>query len=175
MLELFSKLFWSIAKSSVLAPVFREIFQTAFKSNFVCIVWSIGFQASHTKREPRAEIGGRACNARCTACITGEIFFYAALAQPAEHSAHNRAVAGSTPARGMIYSRSSSDEAAVSKTAGCRFESCRECQIAVLVILQYSRASGGESTGCSSTPPIYVVRETECILAVLLILTFSLK
>ena len=33
-----------------------------------------------------------------------------------------------------------------------------------------SRASGGESTGCSSTPPVYVVRETECILGVLLIL-----
>ena len=61
MLELFSKLFWSIAKSCVLAPVFREIFQIAFKSNFVCIVWSIGFQASRTKREPRAEIGGRGC------------------------------------------------------------------------------------------------------------------
>lgn len=61
MFELFNKLFWSIAKSCVLAPVFREIFQIAFKSNFVCIVWSIGFQASHTKREPRAEIGGRGC------------------------------------------------------------------------------------------------------------------
>lgn len=61
MLELFSKLFWSIAKSCVLAPVFREIFQIAFKSNFVRIVWSIGFQASRTKREPRAEIGGRGC------------------------------------------------------------------------------------------------------------------
>ena len=55
MLELFSKLFWSIAKSSVPAPVFREIFQIASKSNFVRIVWSIGFQASHTKREPRAD------------------------------------------------------------------------------------------------------------------------
>jgi hypothetical protein len=61
MLEFFGKLFWSIAKSYVLAPVFREIFQIAFKSNFVCIVWSIGFQASRTKREPRAEIGGRGC------------------------------------------------------------------------------------------------------------------
>lgn len=61
MLEIFSKLFWSIAKSCVPAPVFREIFQIAFKSNFVCIVWSIGFQASHAKREPRAEIGGRGC------------------------------------------------------------------------------------------------------------------
>nr|DAH98144.1 MAG TPA: hypothetical protein [Caudoviricetes sp.] len=61
MLELFSKLFWSNAKSCVLAPAFREIFQIAFKSNFVRIVWSIGFQASRTKREPRAEIGGRGC------------------------------------------------------------------------------------------------------------------
>lgn len=61
MLELFSKLFWSIAKSGVPAPVFREIFQMAFKSSFVCIVWSIGFQASRTKREPRAEIGGHGC------------------------------------------------------------------------------------------------------------------
>lgn len=61
MLELFSKLFWSNAKSCVLAPAFREIFQIAFKSNFVCIVWSIGFQVSRTKREPRAEIGGRGC------------------------------------------------------------------------------------------------------------------
>ena len=57
MLEFFIKLFQPLA----LAPVFREIFQIAFKSNFVCIVWSIGFQASHTKREPRAEIGGRGC------------------------------------------------------------------------------------------------------------------
>ena len=61
MLEFFGKLFWSIAKSCVLAPVFREIFQIAFKSNFVRIIWSIGFQASRTKREPRAEIGGRGC------------------------------------------------------------------------------------------------------------------
>ena len=61
MFELFSKLFWSIAKNCVLAPVFREIFQIAFKSNFVCIVWSIGFQTSRTKREPRAEIGGTGC------------------------------------------------------------------------------------------------------------------
>ena len=61
MLELFSKLFWSIAKSCVPAPVFRETFQIAFKSNFVRIVWSIGFQASRTKREPRAEIGGYGC------------------------------------------------------------------------------------------------------------------
>lgn len=61
MLELFRKLFWSIEKSCVLAPVLREIFQIAFKSNFVRIVWSIGFQASRTKREPRAEIGGRGC------------------------------------------------------------------------------------------------------------------
>lgn len=61
MFEFFSKLFWSIEKSCVLAPVFREIFQIAFKNNFVCIVWSIGFQASRTKREPRAEIGGRGC------------------------------------------------------------------------------------------------------------------
>lgn len=61
MLEFFGKLFWSIKKSCVLAPVFREIFQIAFKSNFVCIVWSIGFQESHTKREPRAEIGGYGC------------------------------------------------------------------------------------------------------------------
>ncbi len=61
MFEFCSKLFWSIAKSCVLASVFREIFQIAFKSNFVRIVWSIGFQASRTKREPRAEIGGRGC------------------------------------------------------------------------------------------------------------------
>lgn len=57
MLEFFIKLFQPLA----LAPVFREIFQIAFKSNFVCIVWSIGFQVSRTKREPRAEIGGRGC------------------------------------------------------------------------------------------------------------------
>lgn len=57
MLEFFIKLFQPLA----LAPVFREIFQIAFKSNFVCIVWSIGFQASRTKREPRAEIGGYGC------------------------------------------------------------------------------------------------------------------
>lgn len=57
MLEFFIKLFHPLA----LAPVFREIFQIAFKSNFVCIVWSIGFQASRTKREPRAEIGGYGC------------------------------------------------------------------------------------------------------------------
>lgn len=61
MFELFSKLFRSIAKSCVLAPVFREAFQIAFESNFVRIVWSIGFQESHTKREPRAEIGGHGC------------------------------------------------------------------------------------------------------------------
>ena len=61
MLEFFSKLFWSFEKTCVLAPEFREIFQIAFKSNFVRIVWSIGFQASRTKREPRAEIGGRGC------------------------------------------------------------------------------------------------------------------
>lgn len=61
MLEFFGKLFWPIEKSCVLAPVFREIFQIAFKSNFVRIVWSIGFQESHTKREPRAEIGGHGC------------------------------------------------------------------------------------------------------------------
>ena len=57
MLEFFIKLFQPLA----LAPVFREIFQIAFKSNFVRIVWSIGFQASRTKREPRAEIGGYGC------------------------------------------------------------------------------------------------------------------
>lgn len=57
MYESFGNLFWPLA----LAPVFREIFQIAFKSNFVRIVWSIGFQASRTKREPRAEIGGRGC------------------------------------------------------------------------------------------------------------------
>ncbi len=61
MFKLFSKLFQSIAKGCMLAPVFREILQRAFKSNFVRIVWSIGFQASRTKREPRAEIGGRGC------------------------------------------------------------------------------------------------------------------
>ena len=60
----------------------------------------------------------------------GSIF--ATLAQPAEHPAHNRIVAGSIPARGMICSRSSSDGAAVSKTAGCRFKSCRECQLCTL-------------------------------------------
>lgn len=37
-------------------------------------------------------------------------FFYAALAQPAEHPAHNRVVTGLIPARGMIYSRSSIGE-----------------------------------------------------------------
>lgn len=57
MLEFFIKLFQPLA----LAFVFREIFQRAFKSNFVRIVWSISFQASRTKREPRAEIGGRGC------------------------------------------------------------------------------------------------------------------
>ena len=61
MFELFGKLFWSIAKSCVPAPVFRKIFQVAFKSNFVRIAWSIGFQVSRTKREPRAEIGGTGC------------------------------------------------------------------------------------------------------------------
>ncbi len=61
MLEFFIRLFQSLAKSHVIAPVFREIFQIAFKSNFVRIVWSIGFQASRTKREPRAEIGGYGC------------------------------------------------------------------------------------------------------------------
>lgn len=60
----------------------------------------------------------------------GSIFV--ALAQPAEHPAHNRVVAGSIPARGMIYSRSSSDGAAVSKTAGCRFDPCRECHLRTL-------------------------------------------
>ena len=64
MLEFFIKLFQPLA----LAPVFREIFQIAFKSNFVCIVWSIGFQASRTKREPRAEIGGRGCTQGASAC-----------------------------------------------------------------------------------------------------------
>ena len=54
MLGLFSKLFQPLVKSCVLAPVFRKIFQVAFKSNFVRIAWSIGFQASRTKREPRA-------------------------------------------------------------------------------------------------------------------------
>lgn len=68
MLELFYKLFRPLAKSCVLAPVFREIFQMAFKSNFVCIVWSIGFQASRTKREPRAEIGGYGCTQGASAC-----------------------------------------------------------------------------------------------------------
>ena len=57
MLEFFIKLFQPLA----LAPVFLGIFQIALKSNFVRIVWSIGFQASRTKREPRAEIGGRGC------------------------------------------------------------------------------------------------------------------
>ena len=102
----------------------------------------------------------------------GSIF--ATLAQPAEHPAHNRAVAGSIPAHGMICSRSSIGRALVSKTRGCRLSPCRECQIAVLRRLQYSRASGGESTGCSSTLPVYVVRETECMLEVLLILCVEL-
>ena len=57
MYESFGNLFWPLA----IAPVFRENFQIAFKSNFVRIVWSIGFQASRTKHEPRAEIGGRGC------------------------------------------------------------------------------------------------------------------
>lgn len=61
MLGLFSKLFQLLVKSCVPVPVFREIFQVAFKSNFVRIAWSIGFQASRTKREPRAEIGGTGC------------------------------------------------------------------------------------------------------------------
>ena len=61
MLGLFSKLFQLLVKSCVLAPVFRKIFRVEFKSNFVRIAWSIGFQASHTKREPRAEIGGTGC------------------------------------------------------------------------------------------------------------------
>lgn len=61
MLGLFNKLFQPLVKSCVLAPVFREMFQVAFKSIFVRIAWSIGFQASHTKREPRAEIGGTGC------------------------------------------------------------------------------------------------------------------
>ena len=61
MLGLFSKLFQPLVKSCVLAPVFRKMFQVAFKSNFVRIAWSIGFQASLTKREPRAEIGGTGC------------------------------------------------------------------------------------------------------------------
>lgn len=61
MLELFSKLFQLLVKSCVPASVFRKIFQVEFKSNFVCIAWSIGFQASRTKREPRAEIGGTGC------------------------------------------------------------------------------------------------------------------
>ena len=61
MLGLFGKLFQPLVKSCVLAPVFRKNFQVAFKSNFVRIVWSIGFQASRTKREPRAEIGGIGC------------------------------------------------------------------------------------------------------------------
>lgn len=61
MLEFFGKLFWSNAKSCVLAPAFREIFQIAFKSNFVRYARRFGFRADHTKREPRAEIGGRGC------------------------------------------------------------------------------------------------------------------
>ena len=61
MLGLFCKLFQPLAKSCVPAPMFRKFFQEAFKSNFVRIAWSIGFQASHTKREPRAEIGGTGC------------------------------------------------------------------------------------------------------------------
>ena len=61
MLGLFSKLFQPIVKSCVLAPVFRKMFQVAFKSNFVRIPWSICFQASHTKREPMAETGGFGC------------------------------------------------------------------------------------------------------------------
>ena len=61
MLGLFSKLFQPLVKSCVLAPVFRNMFQVAFKSNFVRIAWSISFQASRTKREPRAEIGGIGC------------------------------------------------------------------------------------------------------------------
>ena len=61
MIGLFSKLFQLLVKSCVPAPVFRKIFQVAFKSDFVRIAWSIGFQASHTKREPRAEIGGIGC------------------------------------------------------------------------------------------------------------------
>lgn len=59
-------------------------------------------------------------------------FFFAALAQPAEHPAHNRVVAGSIPARGMICSRSSIGRALVSKTRGCRLSPCRECQLRTL-------------------------------------------
>lgn len=33
---------------------------------------------------------------------------------------------------GFLYSRSSSDGTAVSKTAGCRFEPCRECHLRTL-------------------------------------------
>lgn len=61
MLGLFCKLVHPLVKRCVIAPVFREIFQVAFKSNFVRIAWSIGFQESRTKREPRAEIGGTGC------------------------------------------------------------------------------------------------------------------
>lgn len=31
------------------------------KNYFVHVAWRIGFQANHTKREPRAEIGGCGC------------------------------------------------------------------------------------------------------------------
>lgn len=48
------------------------------------------------------------------------------------HPAHNRVVAGSIPARGMIYSRSSIGRALVSKTRGCRLGPCRECQLRTL-------------------------------------------
>ena len=61
MLGLFCKMLQPLVKSCVLESVFREIFQVAFKINFVRIAWSIGFQASRTKREPRAEIGGTGC------------------------------------------------------------------------------------------------------------------
>lgn len=58
MLELFSKLFQYFVRHCAAMPLFRGVSQIAFKSNFVCIAWSIGFQANRTKREPRAEIGG---------------------------------------------------------------------------------------------------------------------
>lgn len=62
MLELFSKLFQHLADHTAAAFVFRMIHQRVIEKNyFVHVAWRIGFQANHTKREPRAEIGGCGC------------------------------------------------------------------------------------------------------------------
>lgn len=65
MLELFSKLFRSIAKSCVLASAFREIFQIAFKSNFVASSGVSVFRraAQSVSRGQRSE-GAAVCKGR---------------------------------------------------------------------------------------------------------------